>query len=147
MNTTKSQFSSKAHPAKAGAAKLRVLASSATPASRPAIDATRDPTTAEPPTGDSAVLPSQLLVGAGSMRSASWGLLAAVVGLCGLGCGGGSDLQAPPTATTIAINTGNHQSAAPGSAVAIAPSVKITDGNSDGVSGVSVTFAVASGGG
>jgi hypothetical protein len=37
----------KAHPAKAGAAKLRVLGSSATPS----IDATKDPTTAELPKG------------------------------------------------------------------------------------------------
>jgi hypothetical protein len=40
----------KAHPAKAGVAKPRVLASCATPAYRPATDATQDPTTAELPT-------------------------------------------------------------------------------------------------
>jgi hypothetical protein len=40
--------STKAHPAKAGAAKLRVLASSATPHGSPA-DAPEDPTTAELP--------------------------------------------------------------------------------------------------
>jgi hypothetical protein len=39
----------KAHPAKAGVAKPRVLASSATSASKPGPDATKDPKTAEPP--------------------------------------------------------------------------------------------------
>ena len=42
--------STKAHPAKAGAAKPRVLASSATPHGIPP-DATKDPTTAELPKG------------------------------------------------------------------------------------------------
>ena len=50
-------------------------------------------------------------------------------------------------AGTIAINGGNGQSAVVGSAVAIAPSVKVTDGNGNPVAGVAVTFAIASGGG
>jgi adhesin/invasin len=50
-------------------------------------------------------------------------------------------------ATQIAVNAGNGQSATAGSAVAIAPSVIATDMSGNPVAGVSVTFAVASGGG
>jgi hypothetical protein len=50
-------------------------------------------------------------------------------------------------ATQIAINAGNNQTAIAGAAVAIAPSVLVRDINNNPVSGVSVTFAVASGGG
>ena len=42
---------------------------------------------------------------------------------------------------------GDGQSAAAGTAVAVAPAVKVTDGLGAAVSGVAVTFAVASGGG
>jgi len=49
--------------------------------------------------------------------------------------------------TQIASTAGNSQSAAVGSAVAIAPSVLVKDASNNPVSGVSVTFAVASGGG
>ena len=51
------------------------------------------------------------------------------------------------TSLTIAINAGNNQSATAGSAVATAPSVIVKDSNNNPVSGVSVTFAVATGGG
>ncbi|HXY68814.1 MAG TPA: Ig-like domain-containing protein, partial [Gemmatimonadales bacterium] len=51
------------------------------------------------------------------------------------------------SATQIAINGGNGQSATAGSAVAVAPSVRITDSHGNPVSGVGVTFAVATGGG
>jgi len=50
-------------------------------------------------------------------------------------------------ARTIAINAGNGQTATPGTAVAIKPSVIVKDTNGNVVSGVAVTFAVASGGG
>jgi adhesin/invasin len=50
-------------------------------------------------------------------------------------------------ATTIAANAGNNQSAAAGSPVTVAPSVKVTDAGGNPVAGVSVTFLVASGGG
>ena len=50
-------------------------------------------------------------------------------------------------AALIAINTGNNQNATAGTIVAIAPSVKVTDANGNVVSGATVTFAVASGGG
>ena len=52
---------------------------------------------------------------------------------------------APPT--TIAINAGDGQSAKAGQAVAIPPSVKITDAEGFGVAGVAVTFSIRSGGG
>jgi adhesin/invasin len=48
---------------------------------------------------------------------------------------------------SIAINAGDDQSATVGTAVSTAPSVIVKDANNNVVSGVSVTFAVASGGG
>jgi hypothetical protein len=53
----------------------------------------------------------------------------------------------PGPATQIAVNAGNNQSATAGTAVAAAPSVIVRDANSNPVAGVSVTFAVATGGG
>jgi adhesin/invasin len=50
-------------------------------------------------------------------------------------------------ATQIAINGGNNQSATVGTAVATPPSVIVKDASNNPVAGVSVTFAVASGGG
>ncbi|HTT67876.1 MAG TPA: hypothetical protein VMF70_07605, partial [Gemmatimonadales bacterium] len=50
-------------------------------------------------------------------------------------------------ATQIAINAGNNQSATAGTAVSVAPSVIVRDANNNPVSGASVTFAVATGGG
>ena len=50
-------------------------------------------------------------------------------------------------ATLIAINAGNSQSANARAAVSTLPSVIVTDADNNPVSGVSVTFAVASGGG
>jgi adhesin/invasin len=50
-------------------------------------------------------------------------------------------------ATQIAVSNGDGQSATAGSAVATAPSVVVKDANNNAVAGVSVTFAVASGGG
>ena len=50
-------------------------------------------------------------------------------------------------ATTMVINAGNGQTAIAGLAVATAPSVKVTDAGGNPVSGIDVTFAVASGGG
>jgi adhesin/invasin len=51
------------------------------------------------------------------------------------------------SANTIAVNAGNNQSATIGTTVPIDPSVIVTDGSGNGVPGVQVTFAVASGGG
>jgi len=50
-------------------------------------------------------------------------------------------------AASIARNAGDNQTAVAGSAVAIPPSVVVKDANGNPASGVSVTFAVGSGGG
>ncbi len=50
-------------------------------------------------------------------------------------------------AATIALNLGNNQSATVNTAVATAPSVKVTDASGNAVAGTLVTFAVTSGGG
>lgn len=50
-------------------------------------------------------------------------------------------------AASIAVNAGNAQSATVNTAVSTAPSVLVTDAAGNPVSGVSVTFAAASGGG
>jgi hypothetical protein len=50
-------------------------------------------------------------------------------------------------AAKLSIATGNNQEAAVGTAVAVPPSVLVTDAHDNPVGGVSVTFAVASGGG
>ncbi|WP_460490187.1 MBG domain-containing protein, partial [Belliella aquatica] len=57
------------------------------------------------------------------------------------------DLIVSAPATTMSINGGENQYTMAGSVVSLAPSVLVTDDNSNPVSGVSVTFAVASGGG
>lgn len=51
------------------------------------------------------------------------------------------------SATTIAVNAGDNQSAPVGSTLQTSPSVKVTDADGNGVSGISVTFEVTSGGG
>jgi adhesin/invasin len=53
----------------------------------------------------------------------------------------------PGPAFSIAMYAGNAQTAAAGSAVAVDPSVRVTDKNNNPVAGVAVTFAVATGGG
>lgn len=50
-------------------------------------------------------------------------------------------------ASQLLLNGGNNQAAIAGNSVAVAPSVKTADQFGNGVSGISVTFAVASGGG
>jgi adhesin/invasin len=50
-------------------------------------------------------------------------------------------------AAALVVNGGNNQSAVAGTAVTTRPSAKVTDGNGNGVAGVTVTFAVSSGGG
>ncbi len=52
-----------------------------------------------------------------------------------------------PAATQMALNAGDGQTASLGAAVSIAPSVIVKDVKNDPVAGVTVTFAVASGGG
>lgn len=56
------------------------------------------------------------------------------------------NLAAGPAAS-IVVNDGNGQSANAGTQLAVAPSVLLTDASGNPVSGVVVTFAVASGGG
>ena len=51
------------------------------------------------------------------------------------------------TASILAISAGDGQTALPSTAVTTAPAVLVTDANGNPVSGISVTFAVASGGG
>ena len=51
------------------------------------------------------------------------------------------------SASQIAVNAGDNQTATVGTTVTTAPSVLVTDANANPVQGVSVTFAVASGGG
>ncbi|MHB1329410.1 MAG: hypothetical protein ACYC2K_14525, partial [Gemmatimonadales bacterium] len=65
------------------------------------------------------------------------------------GCGGGDTDPpgGPDTTRNLAIQDGDNQSATVGQAVAIPPSVRVTNGAGTGVSGVSISFAVASGGG
>jgi Bacterial Ig-like domain (group 2) len=53
----------------------------------------------------------------------------------------------PGAATGIGVNAGNTQTAVAGAALATAPAVKVNDADGNGVSGIAVTFAIASGGG
>ncbi len=73
-------------------------------------------------------------------------LSASVSGLTGSPVVFAATAVAPPP-TAIAINAGDNQTAVAGSAVAVRPSVKVTDAEGTGVSGVSVTFSIRSGGG
>jgi alpha-tubulin suppressor-like RCC1 family protein len=75
--------------------------------------------------------------------------LTSLLALVALACGGsdGTGVELAPVATNIAVHDGNNQSASPGTLLATAPSVKVTDTNGNPVSGVAVTFVVASGGG
>lgn len=84
--------------------------------------------------------------------SATRRVLAAAVAFCLAvsGCGGdggGPTDPDPSTPASIAIAAGDGQQAAAGAAVPVAPSVVVRDADGDPVAGVSVTFAVASGGG
>jgi adhesin/invasin len=77
-------------------------------------------------------------VGAYTLGFSASGLTGATSGTINLAAG------AP---ASMAVNAGDAQTATAGSAVATAPSVRVTDGSGNPVSGVSVTFAVATGGG
>ena len=77
-----------------------------------------------------------------TLRGAAAFLLAAILlGSCSSGSTSTTNTQ------TMTKNAGDNQSATVGTVVATKPSVKITDQNGAAVSGVSVTFAVVSGGG
>jgi len=58
-----------------------------------------------------------------------------------------SAMMTPPWPTAITISVGDAQSAAVGTAVAVAPGVRVDDQFGNPVPGTSVTFAVISGGG
>jgi hypothetical protein len=70
--------------------------------------------------------------------------------VCTLAACGGSDSSAPPVAgppTAIVKTAGDGQTADPGTAVAIAPSVTIQDAQGKPVPGVVVTFSIGDGAG
>ena len=77
--------------------------------------------------------------GANSLRATCTGVSGSPVTFTATGVFG------PPT--TMVLNAGDGQTAVAGSTVGLDPSVKITDAGGNPVSGVAVTFAVASGGG
>jgi adhesin/invasin len=77
--------------------------------------------------------------GANSLTATSGSLTGSPVTFTATGAAG--------AATQIAVNAGNNQNATVGTAVSTLPSVIVKDVNNNPVSGVSVTFAVASGGG
>ena len=80
------------------------------------------------------------------MRGRADWLLVGLVSLA-LACGGGGTEPPSDGTRTLGIQAGNGQSATVGQAVAMPPAVKVVDGSGSGVAGVSVTFAVTSGGG
>ena len=72
------------------------------------------------------------------------------------GCGGGGDPVSPPgpptppqpgVATSLAVLAGEGQQAEPGSMVPVKPMIIVKDAAGRGVAGVSVAFAIDSGGG
>jgi hypothetical protein len=69
--------------------------------------------------------------------------------LLGIACGGsdGGTEPTPDNTRNLSKQTGDNQSVPVGTAVAILPSVKVTNKSGAGVAGVSITFAVATGGG
>src|SRR5512139_708602 len=73
-----------------------------------------------------------------TLRFSAPGLSAAISGTISLG---------PGPATVAVVSAGNNQTAAAGTAVAIAPAVRVTDQSDNPVPGVSVSFAVTQGGG
>jgi hypothetical protein len=89
--------------------------------------------------------------GSGSCTLASCTTNAAVdhtvTGTDGAASGTATLTVTPGTATQIAIDAGNGQSATVGTAVSTAPSVIVKDQYGNPVAGVSVTFAVGTGGG
>src|SRR5439155_885989 len=78
-------------------------------------------------------------VGPNSLTATASGLAGSPVTFTATGTAG--------AASSIAVNAGNNQSATAGTTVATPPSVIVHDANGNPVAGVSVTFAVASGGG
>ncbi|MGE0443282.1 MAG: hypothetical protein AB7L66_05330 [Gemmatimonadales bacterium] len=91
-----------------------------------------------------------------SFRNRPLAVLGALGVLFAAGCGGGSEPTSPPpppppppvdNVRNVAIQAGNNQTAKVGQAVAVPPSVRVTNSTGAPVAGVSVTFAVTAGGG
>ncbi|MGE0556520.1 MAG: hypothetical protein AB7R55_24100, partial [Gemmatimonadales bacterium] len=81
-----------------------------------------------------------------------WFPVVVVGSLFGLGCGGGDPGPTPPpppppSPANLIKQAGDNQTAEPGQSVSVAPAVRVTSSSGDPISGVAVTFAVASGGG
>ena len=74
-------------------------------------------------------------------------LTAAAVGVSSTVTFNATGVPGPASHITIANPASNNQHATAGSAVAIVPSVKVTDSRGNGIVGIPVTFAVVSGGG
>lgn len=74
-------------------------------------------------------------------------LTAAAAGISGTVTISAVGVPGPAAAIAIANAGANNQSAAAGTALPIPPSVKVSDSRGNGVAGVAVNFAVASGGG
>lgn len=94
-------------------------------------------------------------------RKANWpsaaalACLAAALFLVACGGGGGGNASGgdgtgelpPPTPASLAIASGNDQTAAPGTTLAVDPTVIVEDNDGRPVAGVTVSFTVTSGGG
>ncbi|HEX6575233.1 MAG TPA: invasin domain 3-containing protein [Gemmatimonadaceae bacterium] len=74
-------------------------------------------------------------------------LTAGAVGVSGSVTFNATGIAGPAAAIAMANPSSTGQTAAAGSAVAIAPSVKVTDSRGNAVAGIAVSFAVASGSG
>jgi len=88
--------------------------------------------------------------GLGVRRATSVLALASVIASCSSGPTGPPTPPPPPPpppASNVVVSGGDEQVAAPGEAVATAPEVRVTNSQGQGVAGVSVSFAVISGGG
>lgn len=79
----------------------------------------------------------------------TYGVLAALALALVWSCGSNDPPPPPPNTTpsTVTVASGNNQTAVAGSAVGTAPSVTVRNSDGAALAGVSVTFAVASGGG
>ena len=107
-----------------------------------------------PTLGDGTVTGATATTNASGIATAGSWTLGTTAGVNRLAATSGAVTPAVFTATAVAgpaarmtLQAGGNQSAPIGTAVAVAPSVRITDANNNVVAGVSVAFAVATGGG